>query len=41
METNNGRVNNEEAGILRRHGAHYDVTVMKASYISGLIHLGQ
>ena len=27
----NGRVNNHEAGDLRRHRAHYDVIVMKSS----------
>ena len=28
----NGSVNNRKAGDLRRHRAHYDVTVMKTSY---------
>ena len=30
----NGWVNNREAGELRRHGAHYDVTVMRFRIIS-------
>ena len=29
----NGRVNNREAGGLRRHRAHYDVTVMNLDQI--------
>ena len=34
---NNGWVNNHEAGDLRRHRAHYDVSVMTSSAI--LIHI--
>ena len=30
----NGRVNNREAGDLRRHRLHYDVTVMKCGWSS-------
>ena len=29
LHLNNGWVNNREAGDLRRHSAHYDVTVMQ------------
>ena len=31
----NGRVNNGEAGDLRRHRAHYDATVMQSPNASG------
>ena len=30
LRLNNGLVNNREAGDLRRHRAHYDITVMTA-----------
>ena len=32
----NGSVNNREAGDLRRHGAYYDVTVMRSVIISAM-----
>ena len=35
----NGWVNNREAGALRRHRAHYDVSVMIQSHIKSLHHL--
>ena len=32
----NGCINNRDAGELRRHRAHYDVTVMRFNYITGV-----